>query len=462
MTARDNHQASFFSAAAALPSSRLVPPPRRARRLARALLVAFALSMLALLLAPWQQSIDGAGSVIAYAPMERQQRIDAPITGRVVRWFVVEGSTVEAGAPLVELADNDPLLLDRLSEEREIIGAQVKTYEARLASLEGQLAALIEARGTAIRSAEAKAELSAQKLASSRQKLAAAKAALDTALLNSARQALLAAKGLISQRDLELVQLTEVKARTDHDAAIADVRGAEQDLAGAQADLGKARAEADAKVESAAASRSSAAADLEGSRQKLVRAGVDIARQETRTVLAPRGGTVVRILAFQGGEQVKQGAPLATIVPDVTQRAVELWVDGNDAALISPGRHVRLQFEGWPAVQFSGWPAVAVGTFGGDVAIVDAAGSSSGDFRVVVIADETVSAWPEARFLRQGTRAKGWILLDQVSLGYEVWRRFNGFPPATDLAKVTRLEDKARSKALDSKGAEDDPEGGKK
>jgi hypothetical protein len=113
-------------------------------------------------------------------------------------------------------------------------------------------------------------------------------------------------------------------------------------------------------------------------------------------------------------------------------------------------------------VQFSGWPAVAVGTFGGDVAIVDAAGSSSGDFRVVVIADETVSAWPEARFLRQGTRAKGWILLDQVSLGYEVWRRFNGFPPATDLAKVTRLEDKARSKALDSKGGDDEPEGGKK
>ena len=37
----------------------------------------------------------------------------------------------------------------------------------------------------------------------------------------------------------------------------------------------------------------------------------------------------------------------------------------------------------------------------------------------------------EHRYLRQGVRANGWILLDQVSLGFEIWRQFNGFPPAT-------------------------------
>jgi hypothetical protein len=26
-------------------------------------------------------------------------------------------------------------------------------------------------------------------------------------------------------------------------------------------------------------------------------------------------------------------------------------------------------------------------------------------------------------------RANGWVLLDSVRLGYELWRRFNGFPP---------------------------------
>ena len=51
---------------------------------------------------------------------------------------------------------------------------------------------------------------------------------------------------------------------------------------------------------------------------------------------------------------------------------MELWARGNDAPLITPGRKVRLQFEGWPAVQFAGWPSVAVGTFGGIVGVVDA------------------------------------------------------------------------------------------
>jgi hypothetical protein len=31
--------------------------------------------------------------------------------------------------------------------------------------------------------------------------------------------------------------------------------------------------------------------------------------------------------------------------------------------------------------------------------------------------------------LRQGARANGFVLLDQVSLGYELWRQANAFPP---------------------------------
>ena len=31
--------------------------------------------------------------------------------------------------------------------------------------------------------------------------------------------------------------------------------------------------------------------------------------------------------------------------------------------------------------------------------------------------------------MRQGARANGFVLLDQVSLGYELWRQSNDFPP---------------------------------
>ena len=130
---------------------------------------------------------------------------------------------------------------------------------------------------------------------------------------------------------------------------------------------------------------------------------------------------------------VKPGDPLLTLVPDTADRAAELWVDGNDAPLVTPGRHVRLQFEGWPAVQFGGWPSVAVGSFGGTVARVDATDDGKGNFRILVVPDKDDEPWPSGRFLRQGVQAHGWVLLDRVSLGFEVWRQLNGFPPVVDV-----------------------------
>ena len=119
------------------------------------------------------------------------------------------------------------------------------------------------------------------------------------------------------------------------------------------------------------------------------------------------------------------------LVPEVADRVAEIFVEGNDAPLINKGDPVRLQFEGWPAVQFVGWPSVAVGTFGGKVLLVDSTSNEMGKFRVLVEphvggGDEP---WPSTTYLRQGVRAKGFVLLRQVALGYEVWRRLNGFPP---------------------------------
>ena len=126
---------------------------------------------------------------------------------------------------------------------------------------------------------------------------------------------------------------------------------------------------------------------------------------------------------------MKEGDPICLIVPDTSDRAVQVWLDGNDAPLVEPGRHVRLQFEGWPAMQFAGWPSVAVGTFGGEIVSVDAVDNGKGQFRVLILPDATDQAWPEERFLRQGVRTNGWVLLNQVPLWYEIWRQMNGFPP---------------------------------
>ena len=138
---------------------------------------------------------------------------------------------------------------------------------------------------------------------------------------------------------------------------------------------------------------------------------------------------IVRLPVYERGQTVKEGDALFTIVPDSSEHAVELWISGNDTPLVTPGDHVRLQFEGWPALQFAGWPSVAVGTFGGQVVAVDATDDGTGKFRLQVRPDPDDVPWPSERFLRQGVRANGWVMLSQVPLWYEVWRQLNGFPP---------------------------------
>ena len=126
---------------------------------------------------------------------------------------------------------------------------------------------------------------------------------------------------------------------------------------------------------------------------------------------------------------MKKGDLLFTLVPATDELAVELFVLGRDMPLIQNGDRVRLQFQGWPAIQFVGWPSAAVGTFGGKVIALSPTDDIKGDFSLLIAPDPEEPAWPDDRYLRQGVRANGWVLLKQVSLGYEIWRQLNGFPP---------------------------------
>lgn len=413
-----------------LPVTRLVPPPVRARAVARMVALAFTAFLVAAVLAPWQQNVRGSGRAIAYAPLERQQAIEAPIDGRVRRLYVQEGSHVHAGDPLVELADVDADRLARLGQERALATERVASYESRLVALEDRLAAMRGSQDGAVRAAEARTRVASDRLAAAEQGVAAAEADVDAAVLNLARHRVLVDQGLVSQRDVELAVLAEARARTGRDSARAQRDAARGELESARATLEQARATRSAELEGAIAAIRSAETDLQSARAALLRAETSVARQDSQRIVAPRDGTVLRLSVWQGGEQVRAGDSLLVLVPDTEDRAVELWFDGNDAALIGPGRPVRLQFEGWPAVQFVGWPSVAVGTFGGRVGFVDATDDGSGDFRVVVVPDPNDEPWPAPRYLRQGVRANGWVLLDEVRLGYEVWRQMNGFPPS--------------------------------
>lgn len=407
---------------------RLVPSSRNLSRLSRVLCVLVLFIACALGFAPWQQSASGSGRVIAYAPLDRQQIIEAPIDGRIQTWHVAEGSRVKKGDLVAEINDNDPDILSRLERESDAAEQRVAAAGSRATSIEARILSLEASRSAAMSAANERVRVAQARVAAAQRAVDAARAGHATTEVNLERIDSLSKQGLRSTRDLELARLDEVRAKTDLDRAIATHEGARAEKLAADSDLLKVGTDGSASIDDARASRAAALAEAASASAELARIEVRLHRQGAQRVIAPRDGTILRLLATQGSETVKPGDGIAILVPDTETRAVELWVDGNDVPLISVGRHVRLQFEGWPAVQFTGWPSVAVGTFGGTVALVDATDDGSGNFRIVVLPDEG-EGWPSGAYLRQGTQCNGWVLLDRVKLGYELWRRFNGFPP---------------------------------
>jgi multidrug resistance efflux pump len=424
----------------------LVRPSRAASVVARLLVAALVVVTAVLALVPWQQSAPGAGRVVAYAPEERRQNVEAPIEGRVLRWYVREGSVVKQGDPIVELTDNDPDILVRIRAERDAVASRLDAARARARSVEGRIDALEDSRRSAISAAEQRAIMATQRVAAAEQALALADATLRTAALNLERQKALAESGLASKRQLEIVELDETRARTDVERAKVSLSAARSEAQALASDRQKVAGDASASINDARAAQAAAEAEVASASAELARMEVRLVRQSAMSVVAPRDGTVLRIVANgSSGEIVKAGDVLAVLVPETSDRAVELWIAGNDMPLVREGSRVRVQFEGWPAVQFSGWPSVAVGTFGGQVAVIDTMDDGAGKFRLLVVPEEG-DAWPAAIYLRQGVRAQGWVQLGRVKLGYELWRQWNGFPPS--LAK----EPGKHADAKDAKG----------
>ncbi|MEM6640559.1 MAG: HlyD family efflux transporter periplasmic adaptor subunit [Pseudomonadota bacterium] len=331
MTPLEHHARHFKTLAS-------IQEPRIANVVSRSLVLVCITVALFGAFVPWIQTTSGNGRVTALNPIDRQQEINALVSGRIEEWYVHDGDHVKVGDPIVKIVDNDPQLLERLNSERSEIMA----------------------------------------------KLDAAEQALRTAKIDQRRMKDLFDQGLAARREFEQAQI-RVNEKT---AAVAEVRA------------------------------------------ELQRTQINVSRQSVQTVTAPRDGVILRVNAGDAATFISAGAVVATFVPDNIERAVELYIDGRDVAIVHPGARVRLEFEGWPAVQFSGWPSTAIGMFGGVVTAVDASAHSSGLFRILVVEDkDDPNPWPDQAYVRFGAKARGWVLLTEVTVGYEVWRQLNNFPP---------------------------------
>jgi multidrug efflux pump subunit AcrA (membrane-fusion protein) len=441
MTARPGREASLGGTRSALARART---PRGVQWAARLLVLTFLATPFLLAFVPWQQTVMCRGTVTAYSPTERIQVLTARVAGQVRTWHVVEGSRVKMNDRIVDIEDNDPELAARLDAQRTFLVGRLEAAREEVAELTAAAKAQESARDAAVKAAEANREAARKTIEVSQQTKNNAQFAqtferdrfeiFDDLFANPRFG------GLESKLSRDEARMRSDRAQTDIDKADAEIQRAQAGLLTQEALLLQAEASGLSAIAVARSNLRKAEQNQFSIEREIQDIDNRIERFKARYVVAPCDGTVYRVAANvgSGGQYVKEGDELCTIVPDTTERVVELFLDGVDAPLVlayadRAGRppHVRLQFEGWPAIQFSGWPELAIGTFGGKVKQVDSAANLQGKFRVLVEPEPTLTGdqWPAPEFLRQGNQTVGWVLLNRVPLGYEIWRRLNGFPP---------------------------------
>lgn len=428
----------FLPSTRRLSSHVAVRIPRRLRTWARSIIGLLLVFGVIMSFVPWTQTVTVEGQLSAYSPSERPQEIHARINGRVRAWHVNEGMAVKTGDLILEMDDVNPQFMapdlqQRLDQSRKALEDRRQAALTRADILAQRLEEMTKLTQAATTSAQARVSEADHKIQIARQRVAGAKVTLETATLNLERSRLLEADGLVSRRELELAIQTEIASRAELKAAEAALREAVQ----AQRALAHGREQIDAELIQReldtrsqrastladAAKASEELADLELKRSNAMQ------RREAGRVVAPLDGTVVHMTPVGLGEIVHPGDALFTIVPSNANRAVEMWAEAIDAPLLKPGRPVRLLLHGIPAIPLPAWPESMVGTYDGRIRVVDQSASANGKFRLWVVPETTRRDWPPQEQVRQGTQAMGWVILNRVPLWYEMWRRFNLFPP---------------------------------
>lgn len=407
---------------------RALKTPSAGITLARCL-IALGLILLIFLFLPWQQNVRGTGKVTMLDPANRPQTVQAVIAGQIQKWHVREGMFVNRGDTIVsirEVKDKyfDPLLLTRLQEQLAAKRNSLVSKEAKADALKRQIVAL---KNTLEREIEqARAKLEAEKVK----------------YLNAENQ-YQRNKRLYEAGNIPLTKFQEIEYK---------YQGSEADYENAQIEIHRLSAEYQEKISKSESDLSNTGAEIfetGGEISKLVNeyANMEI-RREQYQIIAPQDGYVVRAVKAGIGETIKEGDAVCTIMPTSGDMAVEMHVKAMNVPLLSKGRKVRIEFDGWPALQFSGWPSVSVGTFGGTVEAIDYFSNRPGEFRVLIVPDKNDEPWPQQ--LRVGSGTQGWVMLDDVPIWYEIWRQLNGFPPS--------IYDAPLEEALPEKDARSDAE----
>jgi membrane fusion protein, adhesin transport system len=394
------------------------------------------LILIMILFFPWTQNVQGDGIVTTLQPEHRPQTIQSVISGRIVKWHVNEGDFLKAGDTILQIAEIqdayfDPELLKRTGGQIDAREAAIGNFGSRIEAIENKIKALENTRQIKLLQIENKIRQAELSVKSDSIQLEASKTEMQVAELQLTRSENLIKNGLVSLTDLEKRKIRRQEAESRLISAENKLLISQNELLNAIADRIGTENEFRDKIASATADLYSvrigkldAQVNIDQMRNKFVNIET---RVGFRHVLAPQDGYLAQALVTGVGENVKEGQPLVSIMPANYELAVAFYIRPIDLPLMKVGKKVRFIFDGWPAFVFSGWPQISFGSFGGEVVAIDNFTDVDNAYRVLVKPDANEDPWP--RELRVGSGAKGFALLSNVPIYYELWRQLNGFPP---------------------------------
>jgi multidrug resistance efflux pump len=399
-------------------------------------LLVFALIFIIIMFLPWTQTVTGKGKLTTLMPDQRPQTIQSPIGGRIEKWYVREGEFVNKGDTILYFSETtnqyfDPNLVERTGQQIEAKTLSVSAYRDKVDALESQIAALANERRLKLQQAENKLIQSRLKVTSDSIDLEAAKTNLSIAERQYERTKTLQEEGLKAVTDVEekrlKLQETQAKLISQENELLAS----KNEVINAQVELGRLDAEYADKIAKARSEKYTAQSNQFDAQAQVTKLENEFVNYEMRNdlyyVRAPQSGFINKALLGGLGETFKEGEELVSIMPSNFEMAVETFISPIDIPLIHLGEHMRIRFDGWPAIVFSGWPNLSYGTYGGEVVAIENYISQNGKYRVLIAPDPDDHAWPKD--VRIGSGAFTLALLEDVPIWFELWRQLNGFPP---------------------------------
>ncbi|MFH6970530.1 HlyD family efflux transporter periplasmic adaptor subunit [Flavobacterium petrolei] len=385
---------------------------------------------------PWTQNISGSGSVTTLRPDQRPQSIQSVISGRLEKWYVQEGDFVKKGDTILFISEikedyMDPNLVQNTRNQIDAKKQSLQSYGSKVSTLTGQIQAIEREKVLKLEQAQNKIKQSVLKIKSDSMDLVAVKTQLKIANTQYNRSVQLNKEGLKPLTDIEekRLKLQEVEAKiiTQENKFLTS----KNEFINAKVEINRISAEYAEKVSKANSDKFTALSsqyDTDAQVNKLENQYANYSiRNGMYYIKASQNGYINRALQSGIGETIKEGTPIATIMPSKYDIAVETFVNPIDLPLLRKGEKVRVWFDGWPTIVFSGWPNMSYGTFGGEIVAIENFISVNGKYRVLISPDKNDEKWPEQ--LSIGAGAQTIALLNNVPVWFELWRSLNGFPP---------------------------------